>query len=73
MVDEHYIEFIELVTETEVLRRYLAPGQNHGKFKTGLQESTAREYCNLHGLWVRINYKRSLYGIFKRKRNRKNY
>lgn len=56
MVDEHYIEFIELVTETKVLRTYLAPGQKPvAEFKTDCKKVTAREYCNLHGLWVSNN------------------
>lgn len=52
MLPEHYIEWIELVTPERVLRRYLAPGERpEALFLTDATEVSAREYCNLHGLW----------------------
>lgn len=52
MTDEHYIEFIELITDKGVLREYLKPGTKPAAvFKTDAVSVTAREYCNLHGLW----------------------
>lgn len=43
---------IELCTETETLRKYLKPGEKPvAEFKTDAKAVTAREYCNLHGLW----------------------
>ena len=53
MVDEHYIEWIELVTDDGVYRRYLKPGQDPvAEFSTGdLGDVKAREYCNIHRLW----------------------
>lgn len=52
MLDEHYIEWIELVTETEVLRKQLQPGEEpKAVFYTDAKEVSAREYCNLHGHW----------------------
>jgi superoxide reductase len=52
MLPEHFIEWIELVTPTCVLRRYLKPGEQPvAEFKTDATEVFAREYCNLHGLW----------------------
>jgi superoxide reductase len=52
MLPEHHIEWIELITENEVLRKYLQPGEKPvAEFKTDAKEVTAREYCNLHGLW----------------------
>lgn len=52
MLDEHYIQFIELLTPTAVLREELQPGQKpEATFQTEATTVTAREYCNLHGLW----------------------
>lgn len=54
MLEEHYIEFIELITENRVYRKYLKPGQEpKASFKVGdsVKTFTVREYCNLHGLW----------------------
>ena len=52
MQENHYIEWIELVTETETMRKYLKPGERPvACFKTGAEAVSAREYCNLHGLW----------------------
>ena len=52
MLPEHYIQWIELLTETGVLRHELKPGDKpETTFMTTAKEVTAREYCNLHGLW----------------------
>ncbi|MCD8289396.1 MAG: desulfoferrodoxin [Prevotella sp.] len=52
MTPEHYIEWIELVTPCGVLRKHLTPGDEPvAEFKTDATEVTAREFCNLHGLW----------------------
>lgn len=52
MTPEHYIQWIELITESEVLRKYLNPGEKPvAEFKTTAEKVTVREYCNLHGLW----------------------
>lgn len=52
MLPEHYIQWIELITENCVLRQYLHPGDKPvAEFKTSAERVTAREYCNLHGLW----------------------
>lgn len=52
MTDEHYIQWIELLTPSCVLRHELTPGdQPEAVFMTDATEVTAREYCNLHGLW----------------------
>ena len=52
MLDEHYIEWIELVTEDGVLRKQLQPGEEpKATFYTDAKEGTARGYCNLHGHW----------------------
>jgi len=58
MIEAHYIEFIELICEKcqKVQRKYLKPGDKpEAVFKTCAEEVTAREYCNLHGLWQAKN------------------
>jgi len=52
MNDDHYIQWIELVTEDDVLTHYLKPGDAPvATFKTDGNVVMAREYCNLHGHW----------------------
>lgn len=51
---EHYIEFIEVMTEDgKIGRKYLKTGDKpEAKFNCNCDIVSAREYCNLHGLWV---------------------
>ena len=54
MLPEHYIQWIELLTPTDVLRHELKPGEKpEAIFLTNAEakDVTAREYCSLHGLW----------------------
>jgi superoxide reductase len=52
MVPEHYIEWIELVADGMVYRKYLQPGEPpEAEFITDAEDVYAREFCNLHGLW----------------------
>ena len=56
MEEKHFIEWIELVCEHGVMRRYLKPGDKpEAVFPIGKGECCSsfklREYCNLHGLW----------------------
>ena len=52
MTAEHLIEWIELLTATSVYRTYLKPGDKPCAFFAVADENvSAREYCNLHGLW----------------------
>ncbi len=52
MVEEHYIEWIELIADGQAYRQFLNPGDTpEAVFKIEAQNITAREYCNLHGLW----------------------
>lgn len=52
MTEEHYIEWIELIADNEVLTHYLKPGEKpEAVFMTNATKVTAREYCNLHGHW----------------------
>lgn len=51
---EHYIEWIEIICNTcgSVQRKFLKPGDApEATFQTCSDDLTAREYCNLHGLW----------------------
>lgn len=52
MEEKHYIEWIELVADGKAYRQFLAPGQAPEAFFSLTASSvTAREFCNLHGLW----------------------
>ncbi len=52
METEHYIEWIELITEHRVYRKYLEPGQEPvAEFCVEAENLSARAYCNVHGLW----------------------
>ena len=56
MTAEHYIEWIELVADGKAYRQFLEPGQEpKATFKIDAKQITAREYCNLHGLWKAQN------------------
>jgi len=52
MEEKHYIEWIELMVNGKADRQFLNPGQApEAVFKVESKNATAREYCNLHGLW----------------------
>ncbi|MDZ7401590.1 MAG: desulfoferrodoxin [candidate division KSB1 bacterium] len=52
MEEKHYIEFIELMADGKVYRKFLKPGEApEATFEVTAAKLTAREYCNLHGLW----------------------
>ena len=53
MMEEHHIEWIEIINGPYVNRRYLKPGEKPmAEFHVALQKGMiVREYCNLHGLW----------------------
>ena len=52
MEEKHYIEWIELIADGKAYRQFLEPGQApEAMFKIEAASMTAREYCNLHGLW----------------------
>ncbi len=53
MEEKHYIEWIEVIAQDRVLRKYLHPGEKPEKeftIRSGIQE--VRAYCNVHGLWT---------------------
>ncbi len=52
MEEKHWIQFIELIVDGRLYRQYLSPGQApEAFFEITGGNLTAREYCNLHGLW----------------------
>jgi len=52
MEASHYIEWIELIADGKAYRQFLNPGKApEAEFCIEAAEVTAREYCNIHGLW----------------------
>jgi len=52
MEEKHYIEWIEVIADGKVYRINLNPGDKpEAEFYISAESVTAREYCNLHGLW----------------------
>ncbi len=52
MEEKHYIEFVELLADGKVYRQFLNPGEApEALFCIEAAQVSAREYCNLHGLW----------------------
>jgi len=52
MEQTHYIEWIEVIADGRTYRQFLHPGEApEATFELKAEEVTAREYCNLHGLW----------------------
>ena len=52
MEDEHHIEWVQIMSGDNVYRIFLKPGgAPEGTFKLLKGDISAREYCNVHGLW----------------------
>lgn len=52
MEDKHQIEWIELLADGKVYRKYLKAGENpEALFSIEADSIAVREYCNIHGLW----------------------
>ncbi len=52
MEEKHFIQWIELIADGQVFRKFLEPGQApEATFCVTAKELVAREYCNLHGQW----------------------
>jgi superoxide reductase len=52
MEEKHYIEWIELIADEKVYRKFLTPKDKpEAEFEIKAEKIEAREYCNLHGLW----------------------
>ncbi len=54
MEENHYIEWIEVVAGDKVYRKYLKPGDEaKAEFEVVGEKFAVREYCNIHGLWIK--------------------
>jgi superoxide reductase len=52
MEEKHYIEWVEIIADGKAYRQFLKPGEApEAIFKIEAKTITAREYCNVHGLW----------------------
>ena len=52
MTEEHRIEWIELVADGKVYKKFLNPSDKpEAIFLVDAKNVVAREYCNLHGHW----------------------
>jgi superoxide reductase len=52
MEAKHWIQWIELIADGKSCFQFLEPGQKpEATFKIDAASVSAREYCNLHGLW----------------------
>ncbi len=52
MEDKHYIEWVEIIFDGRICRKWLKPGDTpEAIFVTDAEQVQAREYCNIHGLW----------------------
>ncbi len=54
MEESHYIEWIEVVVDGKYCRKFLNPGDKpEAEFNIKGEKISAREYCNVHGLWMK--------------------
>ena len=52
MEEKHYIEWVEVIVNGRVYRKFLKPGnQPEVEFEIIGENIQAREYCSIHGLW----------------------
>lgn len=52
MEKEHYIEWVAIIADGMVYRKYLQPGDApEAEFSIKAETLLARIYCNIHGLW----------------------
>jgi superoxide reductase len=52
MTNEHYIEWIEVLTPNSSFKNFLKPSDKpQSEFFINEEIISARAYCNLHGLW----------------------
>ncbi|MBU5575378.1 MAG: desulfoferrodoxin [Candidatus Aenigmatarchaeota archaeon] len=55
MESNHYIEWIEVITENKKYIKFLSPGSKpEADFEIKDKIIAVREYCNVHGLWKKI-------------------
>lgn len=52
MEEKHYIEWIQVISNGASYRKFLKSGDKpQAEFEIVADDVTAREYCNIHGLW----------------------
>lgn len=52
MQEKHYIEWIQLLDGENGYRKFLKPGEiPEAVFPVKAEDVSAREFCNIHGLW----------------------
>lgn len=52
MEEDHYIEWVEVISEGRSCKKFLKPGDKpEVEFCVKDENAIVREYCNLHGLW----------------------
>ena len=52
MLEEHYIEWIELLADGKAYRQFLNSGDEpEAVLNVDANDVSAREHCNVHGLW----------------------
>ena len=52
MEEKHYIEWIEIIADSNIYRKFLKAGDKpEAEFKVEAEKIESREYCNLHSLW----------------------
>lgn len=52
MIDNHYIEWIQVTADGTSYRKFLNSGDKpQAEFSITADNVEAREYCNVHGLW----------------------
>ena len=52
MEENHYIEWVEVISDGKAYRQFLKPGQSpEAFFKLDAASVVAREHCNVHGMW----------------------
>jgi superoxide reductase len=54
MEQSHYIQWIQVFADGKAYRKFLKPGDKpEAEFEISADKVTAREYCNVHGLWAK--------------------
>ncbi len=53
MEENHHIEWIEIIADGRVYRKFLKPSDKpEAEFNIKAAKIEVREYCNVHGLWA---------------------
>ena len=56
MENEHYIQWVEVITDGSTRRKFLEPGREpKAEFCLPKKDFSVRAYCNLHGLWKNLD------------------